>query len=173
MVYSLPKRSLIGVGLIAAGVLLLVARLHLLYFDWRVLFWGAVALAGIYRLVTGFLQHGRGVFLGTVLTALGVYQVMRQYDAVYIPGYLLMPWLLILAGTGVLLTFLAAPRRWHLLVPALFFTGLGSAIILAEEGYFDRWELIDLLRMWWPAALVLFGVALLLNRSTGQERVGP
>jgi hypothetical protein len=171
MDHALPKRSLLGVGLIAAGALLLLSRMHVLHFDWHVLFWTALTMLGLYRLVTGFLQKGRGVFFGTVVTAVGAYELLKACDAAYIPPYLVMPGLLILAGVGLLLAFAAAPRRWHLLVPSVILIGIGTVALLAEEGYFSRWEVVDALRTWWPVGLILFGAAVLLNRR--QERPWP
>ena len=165
------KRSLIGVGLIVAGAFMLLARIHVLYFNWHILFWAVVALLGLYKLVDGFLHHGRGVFFGTGVAAVGTYEVLKHYEFVYIPSYLVFPSLIILAGVGFLLTFAAVPRRWHLIIPSVTLIGLGAVLLLAEEGYFSRWEVIDSVHTWWPAALILFGVALLLNR--GQDYFKP
>ena len=71
---------------------------------------------------------------------------------------------MILAGAGIMLTFAARPKNWHLLVPAFILMGLGTVMAMAEEGFFDRWEVIDWIRTWWPVGLILFGLAMLLNR---------
>ncbi len=165
MDHALQKRSLVGVGLIAAGALLLLGRLHLMHIDWPTLLWGGLALLGVYRVVLGFTQKGRGVFIGTAAAAVGTYALLRESGAFFIPHELVLPSMILLAGLGIFLTFLAAPQRWHLLVPALLLLALGGALVLAEEGYLDAWEVLDLLRIWWPLALVLFGIALLLNRD--------
>ena len=51
--------------------------------------------------------------------------------------------------------------------------GTGSVTICAEIGILERWEIVDTIHMWWPAALILFGGALLLNsKDTRTEQPG-
>ena len=110
------------------------------------------------------------MFLGVCAVGIGGYQLLEEYTSVYVPHYLVLPSLMILAGVGILFLYFTALNKWHLLVPSLLLIGLGCLIIFAEEGYLDRWELIDLLRTWWPAALVLFGAAMLLNQLRQNRR---
>jgi hypothetical protein len=157
----------IGTGLIAVGALLLLRQMHFVNVEWHILFWAAIAALGIYRLVLGFMRNGEGMFFGTIVTAVGIYEVLRLSDLLYIPEYLLPATILALAGAGFLMTFFAAPRRWHLAIPGCILIGIGILMLLTEEGYFNRWEVIDFVHDWWPLALILFGVALILNRNNG------
>jgi hypothetical protein len=154
----------LGIGLIAVGVFLLLKQIGVFRVYWYDILWVVLSVGGVLLIVRGLVQHGRGVFLGVCLAAIGGYKLMLAYTDFYIPSYLIFPSLLILAGVGVLLVYVARPRDWHLLIPSVLLLGLGGLMIMAEEGYFSRWELVDFLRTWWPAALVLFGTGLLLNR---------
>ena len=166
MLHAISRRSWFGVGLVVIGALLLLSRMDLLTLDGRTLLWGAVMVLGLYRLVVGFMEGGRGVFLGAAVAAVGGYQLLRHYHAAYIPPYLMIPSIMVLAGAAIFLSFMASPRRWHLLIPSVVLAGFGTLMILAEEGALDRWDVIDFVHTWWPAALVLFGAALLLSRWT-------
>jgi hypothetical protein len=40
---------------------------------------------------------------------------------------------------------------------------VGGAILSTELGVWATWEVAPVVNRWWPAGLVLFGMALLLN----------
>jgi hypothetical protein len=160
----------VAVGLILVGVLLLLDRTRVVDFGWWAVFWGAVGLYGAYRIVGGFRSPNKGgIVWGTVLLSVGLYQVLGDIGLVSIPGGMLFPAFLAVVGTGVMLLVVRRPSDWHLAVPALLLLGVGSAMILAEMDLLDRWEILGLFHTWWPAALILFGAALLLNRSTAKN----
>jgi hypothetical protein len=71
--------------------------------------------------------------------------------------------LFLVSGAGLLLAFLVSPRDWYLLVPAACFLIVGGAILSTELGVWATWEVAPVVNRWWPAGLVLFGMALLLN----------
>jgi len=166
-------RPWFGFGLIVVGAVLLLHQFHVLPISWHDVWWGAVCIVGCVLIVRGFAEKGKGMFLGVCAVGIGGYQLLEEYTSVYIPHYLVLPSLMILAGVGILFLYFTALNKWHLLVPSLLLIGLGCLIIFAEEGYLDRWELIDLLRTWWPAALVLFGAAMLLNQLRQNRREKP
>ena len=156
-----------GVGLIVVGAVMLLHRLGMVSFSWHAALWGALALFGAFKLVTAFTTGRSGAaFWGTALLGLGGYQLLEALDAVYISSYLLFPWTVVLVGVGFLMMFAVRPREWHVIVPALFFVATGSIMILAEMGYFDRWDVVEAIRQYWPIALILFGVTLLLNKKS-------
>jgi len=81
--------------------------------------------------------------------------------------------LFLLFGAGCLLMFLVSPRNWYVLVPAACFLLVGGAILSTELGYWATWEVAPVVNRWWPAGLVLFGVALLLNRAGPSRSTRP
>ncbi len=157
-------RPWLGIGLIALGVALLLHQLRVLPIEWREVWWGAVCVAGVWLIVKGFTNQGKGMFLGVCAVGIGGYKLLSNFTTLYIPSYLVVPSLMILAGVGILFVYFTTLSRWHLLVPSLLLIGLGGLIVIAEQGYIDRWAVIDFLRTWWPASLVLFGTAMLLNQ---------
>jgi hypothetical protein len=156
-----------GVGLIAVGTTMLLHRIGVLNIGWHTALWGVVALFGAFKLTTAFMTHRSGAaFWGTVLLVVGGYQTLENLDLVYVSSYLLFPWTVVLVGVGFLMMFAVKPRDWHVLVPSAVFMGAGALMILSEMGYFDRWDVVDAFRQYWPIALILFGVTLLLNRKS-------
>ncbi len=158
------RRPWLGIGMIAIGAVLLLHQLHVLPIAWREVWWAAVCIGGASLMVKGFTSKGKGMFLGVCAVGIGGYKLLSTYTFLYIPSFLIVPSLMILAGVGILFVYFTALNRWHLLVPSLLLISLGAVIVVAEEGYIDRWAVIDFLRTWWPVSLVLFGVAMLLNQ---------
>lgn len=156
-----------GIGLIVVGAAMLLHRLGVVDFGWHAALWGIVALFGAFKLVMAFTTRRSGAaFWGTVLLMLGGYQMLEELGMVYISSYLLFPWTVVLVGVGFLMMFAVQPRNWHVLVPSVVFMGAGALMVLAELGYFDRWDVVDAFRQYWPIALILFGITLLLNRKS-------
>src|SRR5512140_672144 len=155
-----------GIALIVVGAAMLLHRLEIVNFGWHAALWGIVALFGAFKLITAFTTHRSGsAFWGTVLLVFGGYQLLEDLGLVYISSYLLFRWTVVLAGVGFLMMFAVQPRNWHVLVPSVFCLGTGSLMVLSEMGYFDRWDVVDAFRQYWPIALILFGITLLLNRK--------
>ncbi len=117
-----------GVGLIVVGAAMLLHRL------------GVVRLqlarrplgnrCPVRRIQAGHRLHdrsSRGGLLGDrCFLVLGGYQMLEALGVVYISSYLLFPWTVVLVGVGFLMMFAVRPRKWHVIVPALFFYGTGS-----------------------------------------------
>lgn len=158
---------LLPVLLIIVGAALLLDRTGVLAFGWWTVFWAVVALLGMYRMVQAFRTPSRGRMVwGTILFFVGLYCVLEDLGALILPGGMLFPALLAVVGLGFLLALLRQPREWHLAVPAVALLGTGALMLCAELNYLPRWLVVDLIRQWWPAALVLLGAALLLNSRT-------
>jgi hypothetical protein len=165
----MPGRfPLFGVALVLIGAAMLLDRTGVLSLSWPLVFWGAIALLGAFKLTRGFTVAtcgGGSLFWGTVLLAVGLYNVLRDMNVTVIDTYLELPALVTTVGAGFLMMFIRHPRHWHILIPALFFGGLGTLMLLSELGYFSRWEVMSVVRTYWPIVLILFGASLLLSRG--------
>jgi len=162
-----PRFPFFGLLLILVGAVMLLDRTRVISLGLHEIFWGLVMLLGAFKLITGFSDPARGgIFWGTVFFCVGAYNFLNGLDLLELPSSLLLPLFVTVMGVGFLLMFLRSVHDWHLIVPALFFTGLGGAMVLSELGSLGRWEVIAIVRAYWPVALVLFGAALLLNRRT-------
>jgi len=160
--------------LIVVGTAMLLARLHVPWPGWAPLLWSLVAAGGGVRLYNGLVLRSRGgVFWGFFWLIVGGAGLLRSFDILWLdPGIVVSGTLLVL-GAGCILMFLVSRRDWHLLVPAAFFLLVGGAILSTELGYADSREVAPLVNRWWPAGLVLFGAAMILNQPRGARTAPP
>jgi hypothetical protein len=167
---TLPVRfSWFAVALIVTGTAMLLQRLHVISMDWRTIFWGVVALGGVYKLVMGFAMKRRGgVFWGTIFTTVGTLALLSLHDVIDPSPGIAVSGMLIALGVGFVLMFVTVPRDWYVLAPGLFFLLVGGAVLAVELGYYERWQVGPIIASYWPAGLIVFGLALLLNR--GKEK---
>ena len=155
----------IGVLLVVLGAVLLVKRMGLVELSVGMVFWGAVATVGGVKLYRGFTRPGAGgVFWGTVFLGVGLAKVLADAGVVSIDHDLALPLLVLLAGAGTLVAFVASPREWHVALLAVALLGLGSALTLSEYGIAPARDVLNSLPVWGPVTLIAFGAALLLNR---------
>ena len=154
-----------AVALILVGTTMLLDRLEVLPVQWQIIAWGVLMLFGAHRVILGFSARWRGrVFWGTFLFLLGLYNVLYYLDVVERYPYVMIPAMVVAVGFGLLMMYAVAPKEWHLLIPALVLTGTGAILLFADYGYFDRWEIMWVIRKYWPVALILFGISLLLKK---------
>ena len=159
-----------AVSLIVVGAAMLLDRFNVISLAWPLALWGLVALFGAHRVISGFSAQRRGkVFWGSLLFLFGLYRIFHRLDLVEADHYLFFPTLMLIVGLSFLATYIAAPKEWHLLVPALIFVGFGGTLLLSEYGYFDRWEVMWMIRRYWPLALIVFGALLLLRRRAPES----
>ncbi|MDH3252518.1 MAG: DUF5668 domain-containing protein [Ignavibacteria bacterium] len=166
-----PKHLWIGTALVLIGVVMLLARLDVLRWEWWVAIWVLVAALGAVKIVQGISGRRPGkVFWGTVLLLIGGAQVLSHAGLMNdLPHYLTpfsLPLLLTIVGIAFLAMFLVNPKEWQILVPALGFLGIGTVMILADLGTFSREEVVHAVRNYWPLGLIVFGTALLLRRRS-------
>jgi hypothetical protein len=164
----MPHRfSWFGAGLVVVGVLLLLHRLGYVPFGWHTVFWGVVALAGAFKMYRSFIMKRRGgAFWGTILFVLGTLNVLDEVNLFTLDHPFVPAVIFLTVGMGFLLSYSVEPNEWHVLVPCAIFLALGGVMLLSEMGYLYQWDVEDFIRKYWPAALILFGGSLLLNRQS-------
>jgi hypothetical protein len=161
---------LFAVLLIVVGMALLLDRSNVLAFGWWTIFWAVIAVAGAFKIYHAFRWPSEGGMVwGSIFFFVGLYNVLEDFTIVLLPDGALFPAFLVVAGFGFLLALLRQPREWHLAVPAVVLLGFGTIMVLAETGRMGQWFVMDMIRQWWPLALVLFGAALLLNRGVARK----
>jgi hypothetical protein len=154
----------IPVLLIFIGAGMLLDRLHVMRAGWPAVFWVFVALGGGIKLYNGLVLRSRGgVFWGLIWFVLGGACFLRSCGVEWLEPDLVVSGLFLLTGAGLLLAFFVSRCDWYLLVAAACLLLVGGAILSTELGYWATWEVAPVVNRWWPAGLVLFGAALLLN----------
>jgi hypothetical protein len=163
--HTLPVRNYwFPALLILIGAGMLLQRLHVIWVGWPAFLWMMVTVGGAVMLYNGLVRKSRGgVFWGLVWLAFGGACLLRSYEVLWLEPGIVVSGLFLVSGAGLLLVFLVSPRDWYLLVPAACFLIVGGAILSTELGVWPTWEVAPVVNRWWPAGLVLFGLALLLN----------
>lgn len=167
MKFQQPKFSLFGVALIVIGVLLLLRNLDVLTLRFASYFWPLIMLFGVVGVGQGFSANRRGkVFWSTVVFLYALFFFLRSLDFIEMRGHFFIPASFLVFGLAFLMMYLVNVREWALLIPSFVLIGLGSIFILDEFGYVDGWEVWYSIRQYWPIAIILFGLGILLRRKS-------
>lgn len=162
---SKPKVSVVGVLLVLVGAGLMLERLDVIDIGFGRIVWFFLGLLGGWMVFRAFLDNERGkAFWGTVLFLYAIFFFLRSSGVVEFYGRTMIPAALLIVGLGFLMMFIQNPRAWQVLIPAVILGGLGTVFILADIGYFYRWDVVYVLRTYWPAILILVGISLVLKR---------
>lgn len=148
-------------------------QLNIIKIDGKTLIlFGLIAYGGgvIIRSFTMNIRHSLFFaslcFYSGVLLLLGKYNLVESSPYIYVPGFL------IVFGLAFVMLFIYNVRDFHLLVPAIIFIGLGVAFMMTEVGYWYVSDVKDVIRMYWPLALILFGGLMLLKRNSKSPSSG-
>ncbi len=153
----------LGIVLIVVGVAMLLDHLHFFAMSWWLVFWAAVTVASAVMVFRNSRRREGGVFWLTILFFFALYKTLRQFGALDLREEWGFPVLLVIAGIGIGVVVASHPHRWHLLVPALALIAAGGAMMLAEFNVLSVWDVRNAVSNYWPVAVLLFGVAMLLN----------
>jgi|WetSurMetagenome_2_1015567.scaffolds.fasta_scaffold597402_2 hypothetical protein len=160
------KISWFGIVLIVIGLAMLLDRFDVFNLRFSTIFWPMVSLCGLVLVGRGYAQERRGrVFWGTVLFLYGIFFVLRSIDYFEIYGYTFFPASFLVFGLAFFMMYLCNFRDWPLLIPSMILLGIGSLILMNEYGFLYPYEVFDIIHMYWPVALILFGVGLMLRKK--------
>lgn len=163
---SARKISWLGIVLILIGLAMLLDRFDVFNLNFSTIFWPLVSLIGLVLVGRGFAQDRRGrVFWGTVLFLYGVFFIIRSIDYFEVYGYTFFPASFLVFGLAFFMMYLSNLRDWPLLIPSMILLGIGSLVLMNEYGFLYPYEMFDILHMYWPVALILFGAALMLRKK--------
>jgi len=159
------KFKLLGAALILFGVLLLVHRIGYLPLHWHEIAWGVLTLIGAAKVVRGFSRRAPvTVFWGMAYFLAGSVGVVHHIYALAFTPLSGASIVVLILAISFLAAFLTNTGQWHIDIPTLFFLSLGTLLVASDFDYVSRWDILETFSTYWPLALVLFGVALLLNR---------
>ena len=168
---KISRIPVLGIVLVVIGAALLLRQLRIVHVDAPTfVFFGLIAYGGT-MIVRSYLMNIRqALFFGSLCFFSGVLLVMGKYDVIENSPFIYVPGFLIVFGLAFLMLFVFNFRDYHLLVPALIFIGIGVAFMMTEVGYWYVSDVKDVIRMYWPAALILFGGLMLLKRSSSANK---
>ena len=164
----------IGLLLVIVGVVLLLNRLTYIDVRFSQVLWPCLALLGIFQVGQGFSRSRSGqIFGGTVLFLYALFFFLRTIDNVDFHGYMFFPATFLIFGIAFFMIFLNTMREWLFLVPSFVLIFVGATFFLSEMGYIDSWDAWHLARTYWPAALIVVGVAIILRRRNVSHTTPP
>jgi len=163
---------IIGLIFILVGAGLLMDKMHLFNFGWPEIYPVIFILIAAVSLINAIAGHKSSAFWGGLFGVLGVFFALRNYDL--IPFYWFdefWPIFLIALGVGFIVLYIFNPRDWGVLIPGVILTGLGLIFIFEAMNLIDDlFEIIlDAVWTYWPLALVLLGIALILGSLKRKE----
>lgn len=164
------RGSWFGIALVIIGAALLLDRFDLVQFDFSTIFWPLVMLLGLVAAGRGFSLNKRGkIFWGTIWFLYGLFFYLRSADFVDVPSRMLMASSFLIFGVAFFMIFLNNIQDWVYLIPATILSALGVLLILARYDLISYWELRESIHLYWPIALILFGVGMILRRRTRDD----
>ena len=156
-----------GIALIIFGALLILDKFNLINVSFHEIFWPIVMLLGLVGVGRGFTQSKRAkIFFGAVVFLFALFFMLNSFDSIEVNGAILAPSIFIIFGIACLMVFCNNFKDWFYLIPAVLLGGIGVALILSEMGLLYYWEVWDMVFMYWPIILVLFGLGMVIRRRT-------
>ncbi|MBI1804097.1 MAG: hypothetical protein HYR77_06475 [Ignavibacteria bacterium] len=160
----------VGILLIIAGTVLLLNRLDMIDVRFSQILWPFLALLGLFQVGQGFSHNRSGqIFGGTVLFLYSLFFFLRTTDYVDFHGYMFFPATFIVIGIAFFMVFLNNLREWLFLIPACILIGVGAVFFFSEMGFIDTWDAWRAVHTYWPVALIVSGLAIILRRRRSQQ----
>lgn len=173
---SEKKSAIPGMILIVIGGLILVNKLDLLDFRFRDIFPYLLIALGVlfvFRLISQ--KHRSAVFPATFFLLLGAFLLFRQYS--YYSWHIyhftdFWPVILLIIGLAFFAQFIAKPKDWGLLIPALILLFIGSLFLARNYGWFYVYDVEYYFHLYWPVILILIGLGLIFSKLIRRANSG-
>ena len=158
--------------LIALGAYLLFTQLDLISFSWQdVITYGFILIGFIMFLNAFDRPDRRGILGGVFFMSYGVTLSLMRFSYVYPNDYFGYGTFFLALALGNLVYFLFRTERTQNLVWSAVFGGVGAVFLLMYFGYFHPWMVEDYVRTYWPLALILVGLVLILKALKNRNPV--
>jgi len=155
-------------ALIIVGAALLLERFHLVRVGWPAVFWLLLAAAGGVELFNGIARRSRWKTVwGTIWLAVGGMFFLNAEEVIALSPGIVVGGIFLACGAGFIAALARNLRDWYLAVPGICSLLLGGAIFATETGWLPEQAVVPVVNTWWPAALILFGAALLVHALLG------
>ena len=166
----MKQSRFLPIALITIGVFLLLNQfnmLHLKRAQWVMT--GSAAL-GIFMLRRAFLSEQYKGLLGGVFfagTAIGLF--LMDNGILPISNQTGFGMILLSLGLANLVYFAFTRLHTSSIVFGMIYSGAGSVLMLRYYQYIDWWSVADIVELYWPGLLILFGLALLIDGMRRQK----
>jgi len=167
----MKQSRFLPIALITIGLFLLLNQFNLLHLtraQWAII--GSTAL-GIFLLRRAFLSERYKGLLGGVFfsgTAIGLF--LMDNALLPISNGTGFGMLLLSLGLANFVYFIFTRLHTSSIVFGVIYSGAGAVMMLSYYQYIDWWNVADMIELYWPALLILFGAALLIDGIRRQKK---
>lgn len=157
--------------LIGVGIFLLLHQLDILYFEWRdVLTYGFILLGFIMIWNAFDNPQKKGLLGGVFFLTYGTALSMMRLGFVFPDDTFGIGTLLLSIGFANLVYFgFHRTHTWNL-IWAMLFGVAGGLMIMVYFDYLSHWEVVDQVEMYWPVALIIVGLIVLLRSGSHHKQ---
>jgi hypothetical protein len=166
---AIQKKSnglpIFGVFLILLGVGLVLNKLQVFHYNWKIILWICLGVAGIVSVVQAFITRRRGVvFWGSLLFFVSVTMITHKFMYIDFAPWDVPATFALALGLSFLMLFFYDPRQFGVLIPVLFFGGYGVLYYLWWWDVIDWFEMRHYVFTYWPVFVILWGLSLIFRR---------
>jgi hypothetical protein len=153
-----------GIILIFVGLLLLLDEMNTIQLEWYDILFFACIVIGLIKFRNGWGRSDkRGILGGTFFITFGLLmELISNHYLVSDDDFVFAIFFLSLSLAN-LVYFILRNFRWGNLTWAVIFGATGGLFLISYYGYYPRWYLYDILSTYWPVAIILLGVTLLVR----------
>jgi len=156
--------------LIISGILLLLYQLDFIDFDRSDIFsYGFIVLGIIFAFKAINRPDHQGIFGAVFFLSYGLILTLIRYRIFVRDDEFAVATLFLSLALANFVLFMVHRNRWVNFTWGIITGIVGAAILSIHMGYYPQWYVYDLLEEYWPVALILLGLTILLkafrNRS--------
>jgi hypothetical protein len=156
----------IGIILVLLGALLLMKQLNMVKLNTAIVISMGFTLYGAVAVIRSYSTNiRRSLFWGGLCFFGGILFMLSGFDLISRSPEVLIPAFIIIFGLAFVTLYLFNFRDIHLLIPAILFIGIGTALMMTELGFWYVSDVWTNVHHYWPIALILFGISMLLRKK--------
>jgi len=164
------KNQLIGILTVLFIITsVLLNFFEIVYVSGNEIFGYSFIILGSSLTYTAFNQKNKIVaFIGTATFLSGVLLIILYKFDIYIQQDFILPIILIIAGCGLLMTYLADLAKRILLLLSLIFLSAGFTLLIFQKSFdFDIYykSVLSLATVYWPIIVIMLFVIIIINRT--------
>jgi hypothetical protein len=157
--------SVFGIFLILLGAGLILNKLHFLHYGWKTILWACLGIFGLAVVIHAFANRKRGnVFWGSLLFFVSISVLVHRLIILDSASLDFPATFSIALGLSFIMLFFYDPRRFGVLIPALFFGSYGVLYYLWWWDIIDWFDMKHYLFTYWPILIILWGLSLIFQR---------